>query len=122
MGFRSTAKIEDLGVGKDGRPHAKLLEDLVYETNLNGGTITVPKGYISNYASTPRLLWSIFPPWGEYNRAAILHDYLCDYGECSRFQTDSVFREAMAQLGVPTWRRVIMYYAVRIAAVLTGKR
>ena len=50
-----------------------LLEDFVY----NG--YVVPKGYITDGATIPRIFWSFCPP----NRpdilpAAIIHDYLCD--------------------------------------------
>jgi hypothetical protein len=80
--------------------------------------ITIPKGFITDLASIPRLFWIVFPPLGKWNRAAILHDYLYSIPECSSFLADTIFREAMAQLKVPVWRRVVMYYAVRVYSVL----
>lgn len=40
----------------------------------------IPAGFTSDGASTPRLLWWLLPPWGQYARSAILHDYLLAQG------------------------------------------
>lgn len=48
------------------------------ETLSDGSTILIPAGYVTDFASVPMLLWSIFPPIGKYNRAALVHDYLYD--------------------------------------------
>ena len=37
--------------------------------------ITVPKGFATDLASTPRIAWSLVAPW-DIARAAIIHDYL----------------------------------------------
>jgi hypothetical protein len=97
---------------------AKLTKDLVYVqgNDLSDGPwairVTVPEGFVTDFASTPRLLWILFPPRGKWNGAAIVHDFL--YKETfDRFLADAIFRAIMKELGVPWWRRVIMYYAVR---------
>lgn len=36
----------------------------------------VPAGFISNGASSPRVLWSIISPATRYFEASVLHDYL----------------------------------------------
>ncbi len=94
----------------------------VYELDGGGFEVCVPSGTFTDFASVPKFLWWIFPPMGKWNRAALVHDYLCHLDGCSRFLADAIFREAMAVLGVPVWRRVSMYYAVRMYAVLRGKR
>lgn len=99
----------------DGRLHFELVERLEYSTLAGGLTVAVPKGFITDFASVPRLLWSVFPPMGRYSRAAVIHDWLYSNSKtCSRFLADAIFRDAMKDLGVPMWRRVVMYYAVRI--------
>ena len=106
-----------------GRHTFEIVEPLEFAANMpNGGAIrvTVPAGFRTDFASVPRILWPIFPPYGQYTRAAILHDYLCEQrGKCSRFLADAIFREAMRQLKVPVCRRVAMYYAVRFYGALT---
>lgn len=46
---------------------------------LSDGTeIEVQAGYVTDFASVPPLFWSVIPPVGKYNRAALVHDYLYD--------------------------------------------
>lgn len=106
----------DTGETCRGRTVYRLEEDLVFETRLNcqGIRVVVPTGFKTDLTSTPRLLWPIFPPAGPWSPAAILHDYLYGREDVSRFLADALFREAMFRLGVPTWRRVIIYYCVRL--------
>ena len=104
-----------------GRQLWKLRSPLTFELELNGVggiSITVPSGYVTDFASVPRFLWPLFPPTGQWCEASVIHDYLCQLPMTSRFLADAIFREAMFQLEVPTWRRVAMYYAVRIYASL----
>lgn len=105
--------------GFDGRMVYELVDPLTYffpVANGNGGIIVeVPVGYQTDFASVPRILWPLFPPTGVYSRAAIVHDFLYSEGSgCSRFLADAIFRDLMAELGTPLWRRVAMYYAVRL--------
>ncbi len=76
--------------------------------------IRVPAGFVTDLASVPRALWSIMPPHGRYAKAAIIHDYLYASPIVSRKQADDIFLEAMEVLGVAKWRRLAMYYAVRL--------
>ncbi len=75
--------------------------------------ITVPAGTITDLASVPRILWSVFPPHGRWAKAAIVHDYLYDNAIGTKAWADAVFNEAMGVLGVPLWRRKLMFWAVR---------
>jgi hypothetical protein len=75
--------------------------------------ITVPRDTVTDLASVPRWLWMIFPPHGKYAKAAIVHDYLYSQAVGTKAFADNVFNEAMAVLGVPKWRRLAMYLAVR---------
>ena len=76
--------------------------------------IRVPLGTVTDLTSTPRLLWSIWPPHGRYAKAAIVHDYLYQNAIGSKAYADDVFREAMGVLGVPRFTRFVMYWAVRL--------
>lgn len=76
--------------------------------------ITVPIGFVTNFASTPRMVWPIMPPWGEYMEAAAVHDYCYAIGMCTRKKSDAVFLHLMKRLGVAFWKRRIMWRAVRL--------
>lgn len=93
----------------------QLLAEFVYHVGCypSRTVINVPSGTVTDLASTPRMLWMLFPPHGEYAKAAIVHDYLYANAIGTRAWADEVFLEAMRVLGVPIWRRVAMYWAVR---------
>lgn len=74
--------------------------------------IRVPAGFVTDLASVPRALWWMIPPHGRYAKAAIVHDYLYDQAIGTKEYADKVFLEAMEVLGVPAWKRRIMYAAV----------
>ncbi|ADJ61757.1 DUF1353 domain-containing protein [Herbaspirillum seropedicae] len=76
--------------------------------------VRVPAGTITDLASVPRCLWAVFPPHGRYAKAAIVHDYLYESAIGSKREADRIFLEAMVVLGVPGWRRWVMYLAVRL--------
>ena len=79
--------------------------------------VVVPEKFITDFVSTPKILYSFFPPMGIYNKAAILHDYLYSK-DCpiflERVKADKFFLQAMEVLQVPKWQRKLMYFAVRI--------
>lgn len=75
--------------------------------------ISVPVGTVTDLASVPRLLWTIFPPHGRWAKAAIIHDYLYDQAIGTKKYADRTFRESMAVLGVSRVTRTLMYWAVR---------
>lgn len=80
----------------------------------SGQTIIVPAGFVTDFASVPRLLWRVLPPWGPYAHAAIVHDYLYMTGEVSRELADAIFLEIMEQLDVNWVLRTVMYRGVRL--------
>jgi len=91
----------------------------VYTTEArNTRTYTIPKGFITDGASTPRFLWSICPPMGGRTaEAAVLHDWF--YSKtCSitatRPYADEMFLAAMIANGVSWRRRQAVYRGVRI--------
>lgn len=101
----------------DGSGKFKLMLDLTY-TTLVGTVYTVPRGFQTDFASTPRILWSIFPPHGLYLSAAILHDYFCESDWISRKDGDDLFLEAMGQSHVGKITKILIYGAVRLFAII----
>ena len=76
--------------------------------------IKVPAGFVTDFASVPRLFWSIFPPIGRYGYAALFHDYVYWDQKLTRAQADAVFKNTMEELGVPGWKKAVLYSAVRL--------
>ena len=76
--------------------------------------ISVPIGFITDFASIPRIFWSVFPPYGKYGKAAVIHDYIYRNGLYKRKKCDGIFLEGMVVLGVAVWKRKVIYWAVRI--------
>lgn len=111
----SPLRTEYLGC-RDGVPWVRLLVPLRFSASLNGGglTVEVPADFETDYASIPRVFWVTLPHDGPWAPASVVHDYLYQRGGCSRFLADAIFRDAMAALGVPWYRRLVIYYAVRL--------
>lgn len=76
--------------------------------------VKVPAGFKTDFASIPRILWRVLPPWDKHKRAAVIHDFLYQTGATSRWMADSLFYEAMKTLNVPVWKRVVMWLGVRV--------
>ena len=77
--------------------------------------VCVPKGFVTDLASTPRIFWNLFPPAAAYSYPAIIHDYLYWFQPCSRRAADNVFRIAMKELGVSSAKAFTVFGAVRAA-------
>ena len=105
----------------DGR-NFRLLEPLVYVSPEHGSTATVPAGFESDGASTPQAVWQLVPPFGQYFRAAVLHDWLYRETYLPREYCDLVFLEAMTALGVPAPVRETIHSAVRLGGAAAFER
>lgn len=93
-----------------------LKDEAIYESDV-GGTVTVPAGFKTDFASIPP--WvprRIADPAGHSRKAAVIHDYLCRTAESRKQRAlgDRIFREAMLVVGVPRWRAWMMWAAVRL--------
>lgn len=79
-----------------------------------GIMITIPKGFKSDLASTPKILWSIYPPFGKYINASIIHDYLYTNHLLTRSQADYVLLHEMKNAGINKITCYIFYISVRL--------
>lgn len=91
---------------------AILTKPFVYLSNTRG-KVTVEKGFDTDFASTPRVFWAIYPPTGSYTKAAVVHDRDYFYQDVTRDVADATFLEGMEELGVPWARRQLIYRSVR---------
>lgn len=77
-----------------------------------GGPVEVPPYFVSDFASVPRIFWSIFPTDGKYAYAAVLHDYVYWVQDRPRAEADKVFRLAMSDLKITDRQAATLYRAV----------
>lgn len=138
----------------------EVFQEFEYYQEVNKESkILVPKGFKTDLASIPRFIWSFLPPNGKYQKAAILHDYLCVMNRLSqelregkhkgdkvedgvslpdgkefmiwgknegkmipltRKITDKIFLEAMVVTNVKPWQCKLLYWSVRLFAMLNG--
>ena len=100
-------------ISEDGNGVWKLTAPLRYSSALLDGIMTVEQGFVTDFASVPRLpvVWLL--AGGCADRAAVVHDLLYQSKNVPRELADSIFLEAMEVLGVNWFRRYAMYYAVR---------
>jgi hypothetical protein len=91
----------------------RLLDCLVYQSDVARRTITVPAGFVTNFASVPRIPVVYELAGDTSSAAATVHDYLYSTHIVSRDVADAVLREASAATAVPWWRRQLMWAGVR---------
>lgn len=88
----------------------------------SGDTVEVKMGFMTDFASIPRLFWIILPQWGKYGNAAVVHDWLYWQQTRSRKESDRIMLEAMGVLKVPEWQKYSIYIAVRSFGCFAWKR
>lgn len=76
--------------------------------------IEVPVGFVTNFASIPRIFWPLISPVDKHAKASVIHDFLYFYGLYSRRECDLIFKEALEVLSVKKWKIFCMYWAVRL--------
>jgi hypothetical protein len=95
-----------------GTKNFKLTKPLTY------GDITVPVGFVTNFASIPRALnWYINTSDPIIRDIAVVHDFLYVtkwLGKFTRKQADQILYEGMLELGASKAKAKLAYTAVRI--------
>jgi hypothetical protein len=90
---------------------AVLLESFIFQ---DGDLfVAVHAGFVTDFNSTPRLLWWWFPPT-EHPEAAVIHDHLYQYpGELTREQCDRVHWRILGLNGMRDSKRNLAYLGIR---------
>jgi len=90
-----------------------LREDLLWDSKT-GEEYVVPNGFVTDFASIPRPLWSILPRWARYGNAAVVHDFSYWFQKHDRKTADLAMVEGMKDLGVGALARNSIYLFLRI--------
>jgi hypothetical protein len=109
--YYKSIKVEKIDVRK-----FKLLEDI----EIFG--VKIPKGYITNGSSVPRIFWFVLSPFTEGFRAAIVHDYRYSHNGITRYQADKEFFHNLNKCEVNIIRRSIAFVAVRLFGWLAWEK
>ena len=78
--------------------------------------IVVKKGFETDFASVPQVVWSIIPPHGRAAVPSVFHDWLYQRQHThsySRREADALWLAMMLERKVPTLQAYTMYYFVR---------
>ena len=101
--------VKDLMNGK-----FELISDYIYQ--IEEHVIKVPKSFVTDYASIPRIFRAIVLPYGKHSGASVVHDYLYSKGcelNIERKKADKIFLEILKEEGVNPILARLMYIAVR---------
>lgn len=89
-------------------------------TLSNGDKIEIPRGYIWDLSSVPRFLWGILAPDGDFQIAALIHDYLYENNLYTRKFADkemliwSTAANGRRGISFRNFDNRVRYYGVRL--------
>ena len=99
----------------DGRQWV-LEHDLDYRLLDSEHVVHVPRGFVTDFASVPRIAWPIMSPTGPLGRAGVVHDFLYwDQGCKSREVADKIMLLAMIESDVGPLQQTLVYGTLRSA-------
>lgn len=91
-----------------------ILQPLVYESDVAQQVFAVPEGFVTDFASVPRLPLAFLLTGDSAHEAAVIHDYLYQKKTVTRELADKVFLEAAQVSGEPGWKSWLMWAGVRL--------
>lgn len=93
--FLNTLQVEQLeDISHDGRGTWRLLQPLSYQSDVARRVITSPAGFVTDFASVPRVPFAYWIAGDTAHPAAVIHDWLYSSHEVDRATADAVLEEA----------------------------
>ena len=93
----------------------EVLEEYSYE--ISRGLVVVPKGFMTDYASVPKIFRNIINTYGKHGRAAVVHDWLYS-SQCkidiTRVEADKIFLEIMVEWNVKKYKRKLSTFVFSV--------
>ena len=101
---------------RQGLPLYRVMNTARYYSESLDKVFTIPKGFVTDFATIPKLLQWLFPSGGEYKWECVLHDVFYDVTsvDITREEADNVFKGAMEASGIGWWKVWCLYNAVRV--------
>lgn len=107
----SVTCVDDLAAS--GRGIWRVDEPFRYWSDLLGRRIVVEPGFLTDYASVPRVPLAYLLFGDTSHKAAVIHDWLFHHHEvCDEQLANRVLLEACRAEGIPGWRRLGIYLGV----------
>jgi hypothetical protein len=75
---------------------------------------TIEAGFVTDWASVPQWLWSVFHPTGAHDAADLEHDFLYDNRISTRKEVDLYFYQRMRECGLSKVNAWCRYAGVRL--------
>ena len=105
----------------------KLVQEFDFASEVLERIVRCPVGFVTDFASVPRVLWDILPPTGKYGKAAVVHDMLYQHPTyitpaVTRYLADCTLLEGMLALGVSVETRLAIFEAVRLGGFVPWSR
>lgn len=100
---------------KDGNVFV-LTDELIYRIEKTGEIITVPAGFVTDFASVPWYAQSVISVLGKHSVPAVVHDFLYWEQRCPREQADDILAEAMKEYQSSWYQISAVYWSVRSGA------
>lgn len=91
-----------------------ILQPLIYESDVASQVFIVPEGFVTDFASVPRIPLAFLLTGDSAHEAAVVHDYLYSRDVVPRLLADRVFEEAAKVTGEPGWKSWLMYAGIRL--------
>jgi hypothetical protein len=100
----------------DGR-HYRVIVPFEFASSVLERIIRVPAGFITDFASTPRIVWALIPPTGRWSKAAVVHDDCYQHPEMitppvTWMQANRALLEGCEALNVGWLTRYLIFWGV----------
>jgi hypothetical protein len=106
-----TECVDDLACG--GRGIWKAIAPFVYHSDLLRCAIVIEVGFLTDYASVPRVPFAYWLFGDSCHKASVVHDWLLSPSRgCDEQTADRVFLETTVVEGIPWWRLMGVYLGV----------
>lgn len=97
---------------KDGKVWT-VMQPLIYSSDVACKVFIVQEGFVTDFASVPRIPLAFLLTGDSAHEAAVIHDYIYKTAATDRKTADAVFREAAIASGEPAWKAALMWAGVR---------
>ena len=87
-----------------------------------GFTVVIPKGFRTDLASIPWVLKWLFGEAGIHQRGCMFHDAAYRQQLGAQWQSDALMRAIHMKDGVPKYKRLLMFFGVRLFGKKAWKR